>query len=207
MTTLFAKRFSSLLALALIGALAFSPARAQELPPGSQMPAQDVRLDKATGGSASLSDLAGEQGTAVVFWSNRCPWVDKYEGRLMELASSFSDQSVSFVLVNSNDGSAFPKESKSGSRKRAESAGYEIPYLMDKNAKLAEALGAARTPHVFLLDGDRTLAYVGTIDDSPGDPGNVSNAYLKNALNAVVAGESVPKAHTKAFGCTIKAGN
>jgi hypothetical protein len=75
---------------------------------------------------------------------------------------------------------------------------------MDAGSQFANALGASRTPHVFVFDANKALVYVGTIDDSPGDPGNVQKTYLKDALNELVAGSSIAVPKTKAFGCTIK---
>lgn len=192
----------------LVGMMLVSSAptlgQAQPIPPGSDLPQASTSLEQARGGTAALQSLTGERGLAVIFWSNQCPWVDKYEGRIMDLASTFEPKGVSFVLVNANDPSAFPKESASASRARAKQAGYDMPYLMDKNAALAEAFGAERTPHIFLFDAENTLVYVGTVDDSPGDPGDVTKTYLRSALNAVVQGQSVSNSQTKAFGCTLK---
>ena len=174
--------------------------QSQELPLGSSMPMADQAMPQADGSQASLSSLAGTTGTVVIFWSNQCPWVDKYEGRVKALHNDYSGQSINFVLVNSNDASAFPQESAQVSAE----AGYAMPYLMDKSSVLANAFGASRAPHVYVFDGDQSLVYVGTIDDSPGDPGNVKNTYLADALSALVSGDAIPVAKTKAFGCTIK---
>lgn len=163
----------------------------------------DQTLPRAGGGQGSLADLAGSTGTVVLFWSNQCPWVDKYEDRVLALYDQYSGQGISFVLVNSNDPSAFPRESAQASAER----GYTMPYLMDARSALARAFGASRAPHVFVFDADRSLVYVGTIDDSPGDPGNVQNTYLADALGALVGGGQIPVAKTKAFGCTIKFSN
>lgn len=184
--------------------LAVGPALAQneELPLGSAMPMASEALPQAGGGQSSLGDAQGASGTVVIFWSNNCPWVDKYEDRVLDLANTYGSQGVGFVLVNPNDADAFPRESLEESARRAGS--YPMPYLRDPGSRLARAFGAARTPHVFVFDGAGELAYVGTIDDSPGDPGNVQNSYLAGALDALVAGEPVATTRTKAFGCTIK---
>lgn len=192
-----------LVAVALLGV---SPATAQpeELPLGSALPTIDGSLQDVTGGSVSVQELTGSSGTVFLFWSNQCPWIDKYEDRVQDLVSTFSGQGIRFVLVNANDASAFPQESAQASRQRAESAGYAATYVKDPNAALAQALGASRTPHAFVFDVQNTLVYAGTIDDSPGDPASVSNTYLRDALTAVVAGNDVQVADTKAFGCMIK---
>lgn len=149
-----------------------------------------------------LSEVAGSQGTVLVFWSNRCPWVDRYEGRLQELVEAYERQGVGFALVNANDPSSNPRESLEESRRRAQD--YDIPYLIDEEGRLAEALGASRTPQVFVFDRSNTLVYVGAIDDSPGDPRNVDETYLRDALEAMVQGQDVEVEETEAFGCILR---
>ena len=198
--------------LALLGLCLFilaapwtTTAQPEELPLGSALPSVDAPLQRVDGSSTSLSALTGDTATVFIFWSNQCPWVDKYEARVQDLAAAYAENdAVRIVLVNSNDASAFPQESLEASRARAQEAGYAATYVKDATGALAEALGAARTPHAFVFDRAQTLVYAGTIDDSPGDPANVSTPYLRNVVEAVVSGGDVPVADTKAFGCMIK---
>lgn len=182
------------------------PSSAQELALGTRMPLADVSLSDVKGGQATLSGLAGDRGTVVVFWSNQCPWVEKYEARFNALVSDFTNRGMNFVLINSNDAGAYPKESAAASSERFDRSRYpsSLTYLSDPDSRFAEAFGAERTPHVYVFDSNRSLVYVGTIDDSPGDPGNVKEHYLRDALNSVVGGAEVAVPTTKAFGCTIK---
>lgn len=192
-----------LIVLAVFG-LATQVAAAQELPLGSALPMADASVTLADGSQATLSSLSGAQGTVLVFWSNQCPWVDKYEQRLQDLEQAYGERGVRFVLVNANDPAAFPQENQAASQERSRASGYGFPYVLDPAASLAKALGASRAPHVFVFDGARQLVYVGTIDDSPGDPANAQKNYLGDALEAVASGQAVSVTKTKAFGCTIK---
>jgi thiol-disulfide isomerase/thioredoxin len=190
-------------------ALAIGPAHAQspeEIPLGSEMPSTSVQLSRVGGGQTSLASLQGSAGTVVVFWSNQCPWVEKYEARLVDIVNEYSGRGFGFVLINSNDPSAYPKEAADQGAQRASGANYpsSLVYLSDPMSDLARAFGAQRTPHVYLFDENNTLVYVGTIDDSPGDAGNVTDRYLRQTLDALLGGSSVPVPKTKAFGCTIK---
>ena len=194
-------------ALPLVLVLAIVPAvsaQDQELPLGSPLPTASLQLTTPGGEAVTLANAVGGSGTAIVFWSNACPWVDKYEDRLVELAGSFANRGITFLAVNANDPTAFPDESGEASRQRASALGNQVTFVMDRGSLLAKALGASRTPHVFVFDADQTLVYTGTLDDSPGDPGNVSKTYLSDALDAVVAGTAVSVPKTKAFGCTLK---
>lgn len=198
--------FNTLLLLLVVGLVAPQGLQAQdqELPLGSAMPLADRAFQNHDGSQMTLGSMAGEKGTVVIFWSNQCAWVDKYEDRVLELATSFTAQGFNFVLVNANDANAFPQEAAEATRKRATDKGYAFPYLIDNGSALAKALGASRTPHTFIFDANRTLVYVGTLDDSPGDPGNVETNYVNDALSALVGAMTVEVPKTKAFGCTIK---
>lgn len=190
--------------IALAGRPQVARAQTQELPPGSELPSIDQPLQAVDGTAMTLAELTGRTATVFIFWSNQCPWVSKYEGRVQALQSDFSGDGVQFVLVNANNAQAFPQESLEASREQAASQDYEAMYVRDPNAALAKALGASRTPHVFVFDSTNTLVYAGTIDDSPGDPGNVQKTYLRDALSALVNDQSIDVTQTKAFGCTIK---
>lgn len=190
----------------MLASLLVAPAAAQELPLGSALPAADGSFANVQGGQTSLGALTGDQGTVVVFWSNQCPWVERYQGRLATLAQEFGSRGFSFVLVNSNDASAYPQEAAAAGAERFRSAGFPgaVAYLSDPTSQLAGAFGAERTPHVYVFDGNQALVYVGTIDDSPGDPSSVSGEFLRDALSSVAGGSNIAVPRTKAFGCTIK---
>lgn len=178
-------------------------AQAEEIPLGTKMPAMDVSLVDVSGASARLGSLGGAKGTVVVFWSNECPWAGKYEDRLFGIANEFAGQGFSFLLLNPNDPVAFPGESvEAGQKWLAGRTG--VRYFADASGSVAKAFGASRAPSVFVFDADEVLVYVGTIDDSPGDPGNVKKQYLREAMSGVAGGGDIPVPKTKAFGCTIK---
>jgi len=193
--------------LVVLFLLAAAPANAQPepMPLGSTLPS--ATLLQLDGSSVSMSSLTGETGTVLLFWSNQCPWVNRYEERVARLVDRFQSQGIRFVLVNANDASAFPQESLEASRERADAQAYQATYVRDEGSTLARALGATRTPHAFVFDADQTLVYTGTIDDSPSGPEGASNTYLTDALNALTSGDDIPVPQTKAFGCTIKFAN
>jgi thiol-disulfide isomerase/thioredoxin len=189
----------------LCGLLAVGVGHAQKpLAPGASLPSVEAPLLHVDGRTVTLKQLTGPTGTVILFWSNRCPWVDKYEERVQSLVPKFRDDGIRFVRVNANDATDWPSESRAASKTRAEKRDYVAPYVRDTTASLARALGATRTPHAFVFDGDGTLVYVGAVDDSPGDPGRVSSSYLRNALQALVNDSAPPVSKTKAFGCTLK---
>lgn len=193
-----------LIALTALAALVLvQPARAQEaLAIGERLPLGDRVLENATGEAASLGSQMGTRGLAVLFWCNTCPWVKKYEGRVLELAREYTAAGIGFVAINANDPVAFPDDNLEAMRGQARD--YPFAYLTDGGAEAARAFGASRTPQVFLFDTDGRLVYEGTIDDSPADPAEVSEEYFRDAMDQLIAGAPVAVQKTKAFGCTIK---
>lgn len=188
----------------LLFALLPLSATAQELPLGSPMPLSDRSFPGVDGSAATLGSLAGQNGTVVVFWANRCAWVDRYEARLMELASQFGSQGYRFVLVNSFNAASDENESAARSAARARDKGYNVPYLTDADGALARALGAVRAPQVFVFDGNRSLIYVGAIDDSPADAASAQHRFLHDALTAGASGQTPATTRSEALGCLIR---
>jgi peroxiredoxin len=87
--------------------------------------------------------------------------------------------------------------------RRAEGQGFNFDYLYDEDQSVARALGSERTPEVFLFDRDRRLVYHGAIDDSR-DERAVEQQYLRDALDAVLAGREPAVAETPPTGCSVK---
>ena len=202
MATMYLRKYTlAILSICFVAGVASNSANGQdgEIPLGTVMPASDQPLVATDGSTATLSDMSGARSTVVVFWSNTCPWTDKLSARLFDIAENAAD-GVAFVLINSNDPDAFPKESLAANA----AADYPLPYLSDATSAVAHAFGATRNPHFFVFDRERTLVYVGGFDDSPGDAGRASKRYVPDALRSVGAGQTPDVTRTKAFGCLIK---
>ncbi len=152
----------------------------------------------------SLDAVKGSAGTVVIFWCNTCPWVSKYEDRVIALAQTYQAQGFGFILVNANDQVAYPGDNLDAMKGQASAKSYPMPYVVDAGSEMAVAFGATRTPHVYAFDANDVLQYIGAPDDSPSDPAKVEVKYLAEALDAIKAGQAVATAETKAFGCTIK---
>ena len=193
-------------ALAL-AVLLFRPAEAQvgqALDIGAALPMAERAMPSASGSATSFSQAMGDRGLAVIFWCNTCPWVKKYEDRVVALAGEYQPAGFGFIAVNANDAAAYPEDGMDEMRRRTSAGSYPFPYVVDEGSEAAVAFGATRTPQVFLFDASGTLVYEGTVDDSPSDPAEVEEHYFRDALNQLVAGEAIAVQKTKAFGCTIK---
>ncbi|NMC21583.1 MAG: thioredoxin family protein [Thermogutta sp.] len=148
----------------------------------------------------ALADYAKAKIVVLVFICNHCPVAVAYEDRLVALQRDYKDKGVQVVAVNVNN---LPADRLDQMKIRAKEKGFNFPYLYDPSQKIARDYGAAVTPHVFVLARDRKVAYVGAIDDNIKEK-EVKQHYLRDALDALLAGKTPPVPHTKAFGCSIK---
>lgn len=161
-------------------------------------------LPGVDGKTYSLPALAeGKEATAVVFMCNHCPYVLAWLDRVIAIAKDYAGKGVAFAAINANDPAKYPADSFEGMQKLAKERGLPFPYLHDETQEVATAYGAERTPEIFVFDGDLKLRYHGAPDDNYEEP-QASVPYLRNALDAVLAGQAPPIAETPPVGCTIK---
>jgi peroxiredoxin len=168
---------------------------------GAEAPQFD--LPGVDGQNHSLDSYAEADVLALVQSCNHCPYVQAWEGRLSAIASDYADRGVRVVAVNSNNADSHPEDSFEEMQKRSREQGFTFDYLYDEPQAVARALEAERTPEVFVYDHDRWLRYHGTIDDNRDETG-ASQRYLRDALDAVLAGQDPPVAETPPVGCTVK---
>ena len=89
-------------------------------------------------------------------------------------------------------------------KKIAEENKYNFFYAMDNGSKLAREFGATKTPHVYLFDKNDKLVYRGAVDDNAKSARKVKKPYVANAIDAMLSGNDIKYASTKALGCGIK---
>ena len=162
------------------------------------------RLKNVDGTTLAPEDFASAKALAVIFWCNHCPYVRAWEDRVVELQREYAGRGVQFLLVNSNDPEKYPSDSFEEMQRRARDKGYPCPYLVDETQEVARQYGAERTPEIFLFDRARTLRYHGAPDDNVDDPKAVAHQYLRDAIEAVLAGTAPATSETPPKGCTIK---
>jgi len=166
--------------------------------------ATDFELKNIDGEMVSLSDFEDAKGFIVTFTCNHCPYAVMYEDRLIELHNTYAPKGYQVIAINPNDPAVQPEDSYDKMKVRASEKEFPFVYLFDEGQKIYPQYGATRTPHVFLLDAERTVKYIGAIDDSPRDASAVSEKYLENAIMAMESGKSPEPSFTKAVGCSIK---
>jgi peroxiredoxin len=150
-----------------------------------------------------LADYEKAKLVVVVFTCNHCPVAVAYEDRLIALQKDYESKGVQVVAINPNSAKIQPPDSFEKMKERAKDKGFNFPYLHDETQGVARQYAATVTPHVFVLDQDRKIVYTGAIDNSK-DADKVKDHYLRNALDALLAGKKPPKEVTQQFGCGIK---
>ncbi len=164
----------------------------------------DFSLQNVDGKTVSLAGIKDAKGYIVVFTCNHCPYAMAYEDRIIELNKKYAPLGYPVVAINSNDKDVQPADSFDNMKKRVKEKSIQYSYLYDATQEIAKAYGATRTPHVFLLDNNRVVRYIGAIDDNSEDASAVKEKYVENAIEALRNGQDVAVKQTKAIGCGIK---
>lgn len=198
------KVFFSLLAL---GSMMQLKAQAfDQIQIGDPLPLKGHFFEKTMGSKTTLENLKKDKGIILVFTSNKCPFVTEWEGDYANFYAQATDQQIAFVLVNSNEKFRAAHESKKHTIENAKSKGYEfVPQIIDRGSKLANAMGANTTPHVFFFDKNLKLIYKGALDDRfENKKQKVTQQYLNKAIEQYIADKTVAKSETRNIGCSIK---
>ena len=168
--------------------------------------AKDFNLKNIDGKMVSLSEMEEAKGYIVIFTCNHCPYAKLYEDRLVELHNAYAEQGYPVVAINPN---VLTQENDSYEMMIERAAEKEFPfvYLADEDQSIAKAYGATKTPHVYVLrkdNGKLKVEYIGAIDDNPKSADEVTQNYVADAVDALLAGKKVDKKEAKAVGCSIK---
>jgi peroxiredoxin len=169
---------------------------------GPRDPAPTLELPDTEGRVHTL-DAGAAPATVVVWTCNHCPYALAWHDRIVDAARDYADRGVRFLAVNSNDAERYPADSLEAMRERVAAEEWPFPYLHDAGQDAARAWGAEKTPHLFVLDSERRLRYEGAPDPDYGDPSHEA-AWLREALDQILAGDEVARAATDPVGCSIK---
>lgn len=167
-------------------------------PPAIGSIIEGFTLPDVDGKMHSLDSLKGKKGTVLIFVSVQCPVSNAYNERMEKMAQDYRDRGINVIGINANS-------SEPGDVVKAHAAEKHLTFqiLKDPGNKVADRLGASKTPEAYFLDASNKLLYHGRIDNSR-DAGQVSSSELRDAMDALLAGKPVEKTTAAAFGCTIK---
>jgi peroxiredoxin len=199
----------TLIHAAIAGAFVLEGASAvlAQVQPGK--PAPEFALQDSAGKSVKLADFKGK--TVVLEWTNQdCPYVRKHYGggNMQQLQKDAAEKGVVWLTISSSAPgqqghvNGLEADELTKSRKAAPAA-----FLFDPDGTVGRSYDARTTPHMYVIDKAGVLAYMGAIDDKPtSNLADLKTArpYLKEAVEAVLAGAPVKVASTRAYGCSIK---
>lgn len=167
--------------------------------------AMDFRLPATNGKTYRYSEVAGENGTVIVFICNHCPYVKAVIGRTVDDARVLAGEGIGFAAICSNDVDAYPADSFANMASFAARHAFPFPYLHDEDQLIARAYDAVCTPDYFGFAADRTLRYRGRLDDGRmGDPTSGSPRELVEAMRMIAATGEGPAEQIPSMGCSIK---
>jgi peroxiredoxin len=168
--------------------------------------APDFELEGTDGERYSLDSFADHDALLVVFTCNHCPYAKAKIDVLNELAADYDE--VAVVGINPNDAEEYPEDSFERMVEVVEDGTVRYDaYLRDESQDVAAAYGAACTPDPFLFaneDGTFRLAYHGRLDDAPNPEDEPTHIEIRDAIDAVLAGEAVDIDPEPSRGCSIK---
>ncbi|WP_444932099.1 thioredoxin family protein [Microbulbifer sp. SSSA002] len=164
----------------------------------------------ALGNTHKLADYAGQW--LVIEWFNKdCPYVKKHyaSGNMQSLQKKYTEQKVNWLTVISS------AKGKQGYLEPAQAIavaedhnlGASVPLLLDIHGVMGRAYGAKTTPHMFIVNPQGEVVYAGAIDDNDSaNPAVIASSYnyVSAALDASLKGLAVPKASSRAYGCSVK---
>jgi len=166
--------------------------------------AYDFKLRNIDNKLVSFKSFKNAKGYIVIFTCNHCPFSIAYEERIIALHKKYEPLGYPVIAINPNDKERQPEDSFEKMKERAKEKKFPFVYLYDETQEIAAKYGATRTPHVFLLDKDLVVKYIGAIDDNHEEPSEVKDKYLEKALEELKGEKEISRPETKAIGCTIK---
>ena len=206
------KSLSILLFVCLIGIAVFSSFKITEAEGslagytiGSE--AANINLKNVDGKMVSYDDYPNALGFIVIFTCNTCPYAVASEDRIIALDKEFKSKGYPVIAINPNNPEVQPDDTFELMQEKAKSKGFTFPYLYDDSQTIYAEYGAAKTPHVYLLQKEnnkRIVKYIGAIDDNVRSADLVKERFLANAINELLDGKEVTLKETKAIGCSVK---
>ncbi len=162
---------------------------------------KDVSMKDIFGKDHSLGNYRGKV-VFIHFWSIVCPYEKLAEPKCIELQKQYGDKLVE-IAINANQGELKPDTNPpyANLRDHVQQAGLNFIVAVDPGNKVTDMFGGTNTPHCFVIDKDGTLRYAGALDDDPrGLKGAQATQYVRDAIEAVLAGKPVATPTSKPYG-------
>lgn len=171
---------------------------------GTQAPAFSL-VDVVSGVPVTLDTSSDRKALLVMFICVHCPFVKHVEQELAKIGHDYIEQGLGIIAISSNSVETHPQDAPEHMKTQAKIQGFNFPYCYDETQAVAKAYTAACTPDFFLFDATLKLAYRGQLDDSrPSNGKPVTGKDLRQAIDTVLAGQSLADQQLPSIGCNIK---
>lgn len=173
-------------------------------PPEFGWKAADFALPATDGRSYRLADIAGANGTLIVFICNHCPYVKAMIDRLAGDAADLQAAGIGVAAISANDAVAYPEDSFDNMKAFAAAHRLPFPYLYDESQDVARAYGAVCTPDFFGFNAKGELQYRGRLDEGRMETPAGAKRELVEAMQEIARTGAGPRDQMPAIGCSIK---
>jgi len=172
-------------------------------------PAPQFTVTDTNGNEVSTADLVGK--TVVLEWTNHgCPYVKKHykSGNMQALQNEASNEEVVWLsIISSAEGKQGSVSAEEANKLTTDRNAAPSHVVLDQEGTIGRAYDARTTPHMYIIDAEGKLAYMGGIDDKPtADPADIKDAqnYVRTALSEIKNGQAVSTPSSRPYGCSVK---
>ena len=149
-----------------------------------------------------LCRMPDTKALLVFIHGNGCPLVQKRIPELKRFRETYGEKGIQFLFMNAN-----LQDTREEIIEEAKAYEMDFPILIDDAQVMARKWNLERTAEVLLIDAkSQEIVYRGAVDDRMSyqkEKPEASEHYLKDALEALVAGKPIAKPKTEAPGCKI----
>jgi len=144
-----------------------------------------------------MSDSPQKKYSVLVFLSMNCPCSRSHQPILKKLHEDFSGDQFQLIGVHSN-----VNESVEHSLNYFRDSGLPFPVIQDEGGRIANELGAYKTPHAYILDPHLQIIYQGGVDNTS-DASRATQHFVRDNLNQLKKGEKIQESKRRVLGCQI----
>ncbi len=166
----------------------------------------DFSLKNIDGKMISLANYKDAKGFIIVFTCNHCPFAKLYPPRLNALNKKYDSLGVPLIAISSTDTMMYEEDTYPNMVTKATNEQFSFPYLFDDMQSVAKNFKAQKTPHAYVIwkeNNQWVVKYNGAIDDNGMEPNKVTERYVANAVDALLANKKITTTETKSIGCQI----
>jgi peroxiredoxin len=166
----------------------------------------DFSLKNIDGKMISLANYKDAKGFIIVFTCNHCPFAKLYPPRLNALNKKYDSLGVPLIAISSTDTMMYEEDTYPNMVTKATNEQFSFPYLFDEMQSVAKNFKAQKTPHAYVIwkeNNQWVVKYNGAIDDNGMEPNKVTESYVANAVDALLANKKITTTETKSIGCQI----